>query len=382
MASYLTGDSFNIERFIRSGQGTRPNYKHIERMYTDAIVEAGKTLNNMPGYFKKGSLALVATKLLSDLSGFDADIFDDSVNSDAKIHEAYNDIFAQAFPDLVDNYDITTMLTPAQENELGMVMMTAGTLYANTVASAGPKEILAYMMVAGAIVYAEIMTSGCVEEAEGIISVDMDGINSKMTKEISDGEFDDPDGGLTKLGEFVDDNYHGDGGDSENEASPLMVDGIPYSTDPKYFVTPEGDCSMLKKSTEYWGWGYMEGGTDDHFLDKNKPDICSGIVSDGDTLHHVVVYNKKFLEYSDYKMGIYATGRTENLDDLKVIGIDDIEWKNIWDLEPNEHYDVRTPVHDFFSQTSPMTPREDSGAKGTPDKSFASGVFKLKDKDS
>ena len=179
------------------------------------------------------------------------------------------------------------------------------------------------------VVTALTLFSGCVEEP-------IDKVISDKTEEISQGEQKADDAGMSELDKFVEDNTAGEPKDP-NDASQVIIDGWvpPSSIDPADYITPDGDCTVLKKSTIYHGWEYVrnlfpESKANDEFMGNNKgflggePELFTGILYDGNKYKELVIFNQAFLDKYENEIAYYSTPKPQNIRDVK-----DLNWNNV-----------------------------------------------------
>ena len=179
------------------------------------------------------------------------------------------------------------------------------------------------------VITALTLFAGCVEKP-------MDKVISDKTEEISQGEQEADDAGMSELKKVVEDNTAG-APEDPNDASQVIIDGWvpPSSIDPADYITPDGDCTVLKKSTIYHGWEYVrnlfpESEANDEFMGNNKgflgkgPEVYIGIMSDEIGKMELLVFNKAFLEKYGNEIAHYTTPQPVKMNDAK-----DLEWKGV-----------------------------------------------------
>ena len=229
------------------------------------------------------------------------------------------------------------------------------------------------------VIAALTLFSGCVEKP-------MDNVISDKTGEISQGEQEADDAGMSELDKWVEDNTAGEPEDP-NDASQVIIDGWvpPMSFNPADYVTPDGDCTVLEKATGYHGWEYVrdifpESKANDKFMGNHKgflgqkPQMYLGIMSDGNRYEELIVVNQAFLDMAGNKLG-YFSPRTP----LEAKNLDDFEWKHDTELtEPGltDGYDELYSGTGIYYARFPVPTRMSESFWGSPNKEIGMHIRK------
>ena len=221
------------------------------------------------------------------------------------------------------------------------------------------------------VITALALFSGCVEKP-------IDKVISDKTEEMSQGEQEADDAGMSELDRFVEDNTAGEPEDP-NDASQVIIDGWvpPMSLNPAAYVTPDGDCTVLEKATRYHGWEYFleVGNVKGGKVGKDRR-ICQGVMYDGERYRYLVVWDSAFERKTNKKMGDFCSVEPGELDNIK--GAGDFEWKNIKDTKEErcKYGSFRKLYPDsnlYFIQPNICSSSE-GRLMGSPDGSIISGV--------
>jgi len=226
------------------------------------------------------------------------------------------------------------------------------------------------------VVTALTLFSGCVEEP-------IDKVISDKTEEISQGEQETDDAGMLELEKWVEDNTAGEPEDP-NDASQVIIDGWvpPSSIDPADYITPDGDCTVLKKSTIYHGWEYdsdifPESKANDEFMGNNKgflgkePEVYIGIISDKIGKMELFVFNQAFLDKYGNEFGLYSTPRPAFLDEG-----DGFTWNQVKPtVSPQGIKQYKELYPDIYYQRRCLLTRENLAA-GSPEKELGIQIRK------
>jgi len=231
------------------------------------------------------------------------------------------------------------------------------------------------------VVTALTLFSGCVEKP-------IDKVISDKTEAISQGEQETDDAGMSDLDKWVEDNTAGEPEDP-NDASQVIIDGWlpPMSFNPADYVTPDGDCTVLEKATGYHGWEYVrdifpESKANDKFMGNHKgfigqkPQIYTGIMSDGNRYEQLIVVNQAFLDMAGNKLG-YRLGSSVRPIEPEIF--DDFKWEHDTELtEPGltDGYDeLYSGTGIYYAKFSTFTGMSES-FWGSPDKKIGMHIRK------
>jgi hypothetical protein len=113
------------------------------------------------------------------------------------------------------------------------------------------------------------------------------------------------------------------------------------SLNPADYVSPDGDCTVLEKATIYHGWEYVrdlfpESKANDKFMSNHKgfrgqkPQMYTGIMSDGNRCEQLIVVNQAFLDMAGNEMG-YRIGMSHRPIEAEIFG--DFEWEHYTGLD-------------------------------------------------
>jgi hypothetical protein len=231
------------------------------------------------------------------------------------------------------------------------------------------------------VVTALTLFSGCVEKP-------IDKVISDKTEEISQGEQETDDAGMSELDKWVEDNTAGEP-EYPNDASQVIIDGWvpPMSFDPTKYITPDGDCTVLEKSTIYHGWEYVrdlfpESKANDKLMGNHKgflgqkPQMYMGIMSDGNRDEQLIVVNQAFLDMAGNKFG-YRIG--SSIRPIKAEIFDNFEWEHDTELtEPGltDGYDKLYSDTGIYYARFPVATRENEILEGSPNKEVGMHIKK------
>ena len=224
------------------------------------------------------------------------------------------------------------------------------------------------------VITALALFSGCVEKP-------IDKVISDKTEEISQGEQKVDDAGMLELDKWVEDNTAG-APEDPNDASQVIIDGWthPMSLNPQDYITPDGDCSVLKKSTKYLGWKYfLEVGEVNGDIVGKDCYMCIGVMSDGERYRYLVVWDSAFERKTNKKMGDFCSVEPGELDNIK--GAGDFEWKNIEDTEEERRkygsFRKLYPDSNLYFIQPNIHSSSEGRLMGSPDGSIITGVRKV-----
>lgn len=211
-------DLFNEERFIASQKGTID----LGSFYTQVrqAKQGFQELGDLPLSYKLAALGAAATLTIGTAV---------YTNPDAKA-QISGDI-QQACLDI-----LTTASAGLSPASIAAITQSLG-IYTNPAVPI-PKKMVPIIIGLATMVY----SSGCVDKNP------MEDIISDKTKEISHGEIDDSHGGMEIVDEIIT-NPKTEEPEDENDASQVIIDGWthPMSLNPADYITPDGDCTALKK---------------------------------------------------------------------------------------------------------------------------------------
>ena len=229
------------------------------------------------------------------------------------------------------------------------------------------------------VVTALTLFSGCVDKP-------MDKVISDKIGEISQGEQEADDAGMLELDKWVEDSTAGEPEDP-NDASQVIIDGWtpPMSLNPADYITPDGDCTVLEKSTIYHGWEYVrdlfrESKANDKLMGNHKgfrgqkPQMYMGIMSDGNRDEQLIVVNQAFLDMAGNKLG-YFSPRTP----LEAKNLDNFEWEHDTELtEPGltDDYDELYPDTGIYYAKFPVVTGMSESLWGPPNKEVGMHIKK------
>jgi hypothetical protein len=231
------------------------------------------------------------------------------------------------------------------------------------------------------VVTALTLFSGCVDKP-------MDKVISDKIGEISQGEQEADDAGMLELDKWVEDSTAGELEDP-NDASQVIIDGWtpPMSLNPADYITPDGDCTVLEKSTIYHGWEYVrdlfrESKANDKLMGNHKgfrgqkPQMYMGIMSDGNRDEQLIVVNQAFLDMAGNKL-CYRLGSSIRPIEAKIFG--DFEWEHDTELtEPGltDGYDELYPGTGIYYAKYPMSTWDIEILEGSPNKEIGMHIKK------